>query len=114
MLRIDIKSYNGTAILKCSGRIVFGLEGETLRSVAKSRKESDLQVDLAAVETVDAAGLGLLVELRDWALRQGRTLRFTNPSHFVMRLILLTKLHGILGISPNYDRCGLAPAALIA
>ncbi len=116
MLRIDIKSHNGTAILHCSGRIIFGVEAETLRSVAKFRNEPALQIDLAAVETVDASGLGLLVELQHWATQEGRTLRFMNASDFVARLIVLTRLNLVLGIplSCNYERGGLASAALIA
>jgi anti-anti-sigma factor len=115
MLRIDIKSHNGTAILHCSGRIVFGVEGETLRSVAKFRRERALQIDLAKVEMVDASGLGLLVELQHWALRDGRTVRYVNPSEFVTRLVALTRLHPVLGIPVNtgYDRCGME-SALIA
>ncbi len=115
MLRIDIKSHNGTAILHCSGRIVFGVEAETLRSVTRFRHERALQIDLAEVETVDASGLGLLVELQHWALREGRAVRFVNPSDFVARLIMLTRLHPVLGIplTSGYDRCGLE-SALIA
>jgi len=115
MLRIDIKSYNGTATLNCSGRIIFGVEGETLRSVAKSRKERTLHIDLADIETVDASGLGLLVELQQWALSEGRTLHFLNPTGFVAHLIVLTQLNPVLGIPQNYkyDRCGFE-SALIA
>ncbi len=115
MLRIDIKSQNGTAILHCSGRIVFGVEAETLRAVAKFRNERALQIDLAEVEVVDASGLGLLVELQHWALHDGRTLHFVNPSDFVMQLIALTRLNPVLGLPARsgYDRCGLQ-SALIA
>jgi anti-anti-sigma factor len=115
MLRIDIKSHNGTAILYCSGRIVFGVEAETLRSVARFRNERSLQIDLAEVETVDASGLGLLVELQHWALHSGRTLRFLNPSDPVLQLIALTRLNPVLGIPAiaGYDPYGLE-SALIA
>ena len=90
MLRIDIQSDSCTATLKCSGRVVFGMELETLRSVALSRKERVLHIDLARVETVDASGLGLLVELQHWATVSGRSLQFTDASDFVARLVVLT------------------------
>jgi len=101
MLRIDIQRNSRTATLYCRGRIVFGMELETLRSITMSRPESVLVIDLADVETVDASGLGLLVELQHWAVTDGRTLRFTNASEFVARLVVLTRLYSVLGIFPR-------------
>jgi anti-anti-sigma factor len=119
MLRIEIQSENGKAILYCSGRIVFGMEVETLRTIARSRPERSLNIDLDEVESVDASGLGLLVELQDWARRENRTLKFQNASDFVGRLIALTRLNEVLRIPSvplphrNDDR-GFASAALSA
>ena len=96
MLRIDIQSDSRTATLYCNGRIVFGMEIETLRSVALARPERVLEIDLAGIETIDASGLGLLVELQHWASEGGRILHFTNASEFVARLIVLTGLHCVL------------------
>jgi len=103
MLRINIQTESGNATLYCNGRIVFGLEVETLRSIVKSRTEHQLIVDLAGVETVDASGLGALVELQHWATRNGRSLSFRNASDFVLRLILLTRLYKVLDISLQPD-----------
>jgi anti-anti-sigma factor len=120
MLRINIQNQGTTAILHCSGRIVFGLEAETLRSIAKTRTERHLHLDLENVEAIDACGLGLLVELQHWAAREHRSLTFVNASHFVLRLILLTGLQRVLAVPlheiRNYrplDRTA-APAALSA
>ncbi len=80
MLRIDIQSDSRTASLHCSGRIVFGMETETLRSVALARPERTIEIDLARIEALDASGLGLLVELQRWATQDSRTVSFTNAS----------------------------------
>jgi len=77
---------------------VFGIEVETLRSVARLRTEPCLEIDLKNVEAVDAAGLGLFVELQAWARRKHRTLQFKNASDFVGRLITLTRLNDVLRI----------------
>ena len=98
MLRIEIQSDSRTATLRCSGRVVFGMETEILRSMVQSRSERALNVDLAKVETVDASGLGVLVELQHWAIESGRTLLFINASEFVARLVALTRLHCVLHI----------------
>ena len=72
------------------------MEIETLRSVALARPEPVLEIDLGRIETIDASGLGLLVELQHWAAEAGRILHFTNASEFVARLVVLTRLHCVL------------------
>jgi anti-anti-sigma factor len=120
MLRINIETYGKKAILHCTGRVVFGIELETLRRIVKSRTEQQLQLDLSEVGTVDAAGLGLLVELQSWAVRQKRTLTFVNASDLVQRLVFLTRLNHILPLHIEDRRRrqllqqDARPAALIA
>jgi anti-anti-sigma factor len=109
MLRINIQNEGATAILHCSGRVVFGLEVETLRSIAKSRAERHLLVDLKNIETMDACGLGLLVELQHWAAEEHHSLTFVNASEFVLRLILLTGLQRVLAV-PTRDIRNYCPS----
>jgi ABC-type transporter Mla MlaB component len=99
MLRIEIQSWNGIATLKCSGRIIFGVEVETLRTMVQSRHESCVRVNLSRVTGVDAAGLGLLVELQNWASETRRTLTLIDLSEPVWALVILTKLCASLDIS---------------
>lgn len=106
MLRIDIHSANSVATLICSGRLVLGVETETLRTMVQSRKEKNIHIDLSAVERIDASGLGLLVELQVWAGECRRTLALTNLSEEVWRLVILTKLYDALQIS-DADILGL-------
>ena len=104
MLRINIQSEGDVATLHCAGRIIFGLEAETLRSIVKSRAERAIKIDLSKIETVDATGLGLLVELQHWAAKDRRSLTFMNPTEFVWRLIALTRLNNVLAMSPKRER----------
>ncbi len=87
MLRIDIHAVNPNVTLRCSGRIVLGLEAETLRCMATSRTENCLTLDLSGICALDAAGLGLLVELQCWANHQKKALRIAAPSPCVRKLI---------------------------
>lgn len=98
MLRIDIRNMNATAVLRCTGRLVFGVEAETLRGVTKARPERDIRVDLQNVRTIDASGLGVMVELQHWAKNNHRTLVYSNPCDMVERLIRLTRLHTVLSV----------------
>lgn len=99
MLRIDIQSSNRVSTLYCSGRLVYGVEVEMLRTMAQSRPEKDIRIDLSGVEGIDASGLGLLVELQNWAAETRRTLTFVDLSEQVWRLVILTKLCASLDIS---------------
>ena len=92
------------------------METETLRSVLQSRPERVLEIDLAGIRTVDASGLGLLVELQQWANTCNRILYFTNASEFVTRLVFMTRLYNVLVIAPGsgYSRREPAAAALTA
>jgi len=108
MLRIDIQSCNTVATLACSGRLVFGVETETLRTMIQSRPEEVLRVDLSGLKNIDAAGLGALVELSVWAREAGRTLTLLDLPENVWRLVIITKLYSALEISysgvPALDR----------
>jgi anti-anti-sigma factor len=99
MLRIDIHVSNAMATLACSGRLVYGVETEMLRTMAQSWPEENLRVALSQVEQIDASGLGLLVELQNWADENRRTLTFVDLSEAVWRMIILTKLYASLEIS---------------
>jgi len=113
MLRIDIQSLNRVATLYCAGRLVYGVEVELLRNLLKARTEHEIRIDLSEVIGIDAAGLGLLVELQTWAERSRRTLTLLDLSENVWRMVILTKLYASLEISysdlialnPEEDEC---------
>ncbi len=60
MLTVNVQSSPPAVTLLCHGRIVLGVEAETLRCMAISRPERQVVVDLQGVYAMDAAGLGLL------------------------------------------------------
>jgi anti-anti-sigma factor len=99
MLKVDIQSDPTTVKLLCDGRIVLGVEAETLRCIATARSERCLILDLRGVRAIDAAGLGLLAELHSWAWQRSRLLTIANPSRRVRRLLALTGLLPALQIS---------------
>lgn len=99
MLRVEVhvvpRNATPTVTLLCSGKLVLGWETETLRYMAKSRTETCLILDLSGVQILDAAGLGLLVELYCWAQQRNKVLTVKNPSARVRKLVSLTNLQSV-------------------
>jgi anti-anti-sigma factor len=99
MLTVQVESSPPTVRLLCHGRIVLGVEAETLRWIATSRQERHLVIDLHHVHGMDAAGLGLLAELHCRARQRAGCLSITRPSPGVQRLMSLTGLDSVLDIA---------------
>src|SRR5262249_50918492 len=90
------------------GRIVRG-ETEVLRNaVLAQRKVSVVVLDLTRVNTIDAGGLGLLLELRQHTESRGIEFRLKNVTKLVMQILEITRLDTVFDISVRDD----APVAL--
>ena len=96
MLKVDIKNAPAAVTLRCSGRVVLGVEAETLRCITMLRQEPHVALDMSEVRAIDAAGLGLLVELHQWAGRRSGRLSIANPSASAYKLIAMTRLDQVL------------------
>jgi anti-anti-sigma factor len=100
MLRIITEGFADTAILHCFGRIVVGIEVESLKdAVAREADKRLVVVDLAGVDAIDARGLGLLVFLQTLGYALGFELEFANPTSRVGELLDLTRLDSVLEIT---------------
>jgi anti-anti-sigma factor len=104
MLTVDVQSAPPAVMLFCSGRIVLGAEAETLRCMVKSRPEQHLLLDLHEVQSLDAAGLGLLVELHCWAQERDSRLILMNPARWIRKLIAMTNLGLVLQTASPHAR----------
>jgi anti-anti-sigma factor len=60
----------------------------------------DLAVDLHGVETIDVAGLGVLVGAHRKAADEGRLLFLRNVPPGVMRVLASTRLYRVLPVEP--------------
>ena len=99
MLRVRAEQSGGARILHCTGRLVRGNETNTLREAVTSRdKQGRLILDFAGISTVDAAGLGTLVALYQWARDRRVELQLINLTERVQNLLRLTGLDEVLSI----------------
>lgn len=101
MLQILVERSMNSALLRCTGRIVAGEEVLRLREAVMCQADKcSVQLDLAGVEIIDAAGLGLLVSLHTLGYVAGFELQVRNPVRRVRVLLKLTRLESVLQIQP--------------
>jgi anti-anti-sigma factor len=110
-LRIDT-SYPSSATVRVTvvGEIDLATASELHAGLrcALSRQAPDLlDVDLGGVTFMDCTGLGVLVAVRNAAIRSGCQLRVTNPQPIVRRILELTGLLGVF--TPQVDQPVPAP-----
>ena len=103
MLKVHTTNGPNVAILCVQGRIVRG-ETEVLRNaVLAQRKVSVVVLDLTRVNTIDAGGLGLLLELRQHT--ESRSIEFSlkNVTKRVRQVLEITRLDTVFDISVGKD-----------
>jgi len=104
MLRIVVEQSMDGAVLRCFGRLVAGKEALRLREAVMCRADKrSVQLDLAGVETIDAAGLGLLISLHTLGQVVGFKLQIRNPVPRVCELLKLTRLESVLDIPASEE-----------
>lgn len=93
-LELDPRSGERTAIVRCSGRVVFHEEAKTLADTVRPllEKYDEVVLELSDVSSVDSAGLGTLASLHLYAKGRDRTMVLMNPGSFVRDLLQLTHL----------------------
>ncbi|HEV7398221.1 MAG TPA: STAS domain-containing protein [Pyrinomonadaceae bacterium] len=103
MLLVQAKKLGSVAVLSVKGRIVIG-ETETLRKAVSSLNQvSAVILDLAQVPTVDARGLGVLLELREQVESNGIRFELTHLTSWVNKVLEITRLDTVFQITPGIE-----------
>ena len=99
MLNLHAKNLGSVAVLSLQGQIVTG-ETQTLRSAVQSLSEVRvIKLDLARVTTIDAAGLGAMLELREQAESRGIRFELMNVTKQIGRVFEITRLNCVFRIT---------------
>jgi anti-anti-sigma factor len=99
-LRFQVECQQDVAVVRCSGRLVRGVALEQLRRrIEQLENARILVVDLSEVEQLDAGGLGMLLQARNWARRHAVQMKLVNPSPFILRVLEATRLTSVFEIS---------------
>ena len=103
MLKVHAKNLGTVTVLCLQGQIVIG-DTETLRNVVQSLSETSAVIlDLARVTTVDAHGLGVMLELREWTQERGIRFELMNVSEPMSRVLEITHLDSVFQITSGVE-----------
>ena len=103
MLKVDAKALGTVAVLCLQGQIVNG-ETEILHNAMHSLSDvSAVILDLARVTTVDARGLGVMLELREHAEAKGIRFELMNVSKWVSWVLEVSRLHSVFQITAGVE-----------
>ena len=91
-LSLTIQTLGDVAVLRCTGRITSEDSAELRKAVLTPPDIRTVVLDLAEVSSVDAAGLGALVSLRNWATATGTQFKLMNLSPLVEEVLEITNL----------------------
>jgi anti-anti-sigma factor len=101
MLKLHINRSGNVAVLFLQGRIVNG-DTEMLRNTVQSISEvGAVKLDMGRVTTVDAHGLGVMLELREMLAANGVQFELTNVTSLVRRVFEITHLDTVFQITRN-------------
>jgi anti-anti-sigma factor len=103
MLKVHARKLGATAVLCVQGRIVRG-ETAALRNAVTSQSDvSAVVLDLARVSTVDAGGLGVILELQEQTRSRGVEFKLVNVTKFVGRVLEITRLNSVFQVTSGAE-----------
>ena len=98
MLNLKIQNLGDVTVFRCAGRITAE-DADGLRKAVQAQSQLRVAVlDLAEISAVDAAGLGMLAGLRNWARAAGKQLKLMNIVPRVDEVLELTNLRSAFEI----------------
>ena len=99
MLKIHTQKLGNVAILCLQGEVVIGDTDGLSEAVRSQSNASMVVLDFARVEIIDAKGLGLLLELRDFMRSRGIEFRLVNMNRLIQQVLNITRLNTVLEVS---------------
>ena len=103
MLKVHARKLGNVAFLCMQGQLVNG-ETEALRDAV--HLQSDVRtvvLDLAQVNTVDAGGLGVMLELREQVQAKGIGFKLMNVGRLIGRVLEVTRLDSVFEVTSGVE-----------
>ncbi len=107
MLKVQARNLGNVAFLCMEGQIVNG-ETEILRKAVRSQADARSDVgtvvlDFSQVSTVDARGLGVMLQLREQVQSKGIAFKLMNVGKLVGRVLEVTHLDSVFEVSSGVE-----------
>jgi len=103
MLKVHAKKLGTVAILCLQGRIVRGETAALRNAVQAQSSVGTVILDLTRVTTIDAGGLGVMLQLREQAQEKGIDLKLMNVTKLVNRLLEITRLNSVFQVTSGAE-----------
>jgi anti-anti-sigma factor len=99
MLKVHTRTLGNVAVVCLQGRIVNGETAALREAVAAQSQARTLLLDLSRVSTIDASGLGLMLDLRRQTQARGIRFKLINVTKAVSRVLEVTRLDSVFEIA---------------
>ena len=104
MLKVYVEESSDVAVLYFKGNIVVGVDTTQLQDAGFSHRAARIVIlDVSRVDKIEAAGLGALLEVREWAQAKGIELKLVNPTRLVYQVFAIARLDSGFDISFQED-----------
>ena len=100
MLKVHTRKLGNVAVVSVQGRIVNGETASLRHEVDSQSKVNTVLLDLGRVSTIDASGLGLMLEMREHTQSKGMRFKLMNVTNLVGKVLAVTKLDSVFEITP--------------
>jgi anti-sigma B factor antagonist len=99
-LNLDVSRTDDIAVVRCRGRIVFGVEADELRRVVLGllNETKRIVLNLAWIGHMDSSGLGTLVASFISASNRGAEIKFACVSPEVRRVLTSTNVNRLFEV----------------
>ena len=99
MLKVHSRQLGNVAVVSVQGRIVNGETASLREEVDAQSRVNTVLLDLARVSTIDASGLGLMLEMREQTQSKGMRFKLMNVTKLVGRVLEVTKLDSVFEVT---------------
>ena len=103
MLKVHAKNFGTVAILCLKGRMVRGETASLNEAVNAQSGVSAVILDLGRVSTVDAGGLGLMLELREQTQARGIDFKIMNVTNLFREVLEITRLDSVFEVTTGAE-----------
>ena len=109
MLKVHAKAFGSVVVLCLQGRIVKGETAVLRKAVDSQVNVGTIVLDLTRVSTIDAHGLGVMLELREQSLSRRTGFKLKNVTKLVSRVLEITHLDSVFEVTSEAEIPSVPP-----